>query len=93
MDPNLIAAIAALHDVGGTHPNAELVNHLSLCGHIARHQGVTPKDVEGHDFALLVLASKLTPYAEAALKLAADVPDLIDMRPRARLAAARPYLP
>jgi hypothetical protein len=93
MNPNLFASIAALHDLSGTNPNDELMNHLSLCGHIARNQGVTPKGLEGHEFALLALASKLTPYARAALRLAAEVPDLIDMRPRARLAAARPYLP
>jgi hypothetical protein len=93
-------AIVRLHEVAATSPDEALANNLSLVGHQGRRDGVTHADVdalvrtpESRAHTHSVLDYRLTPIAEAALRLACDHPEIADLPARSGRSLARRYLP
>lgn len=95
-------ALAVLADLADAGAADRAGAQFALAGHLARLEGVTDADLDERAaqvpepaLALMrgALAGPLTPLAAAALRLAAERPDLETMSKRDRAAVSRRYLP
>jgi hypothetical protein len=100
-DGTVYYALALLHEVADVNPEQQLMGNLALVGCHGRRDGVTVTDADAEalgpdlaDLARSLLAWRgMPPLAEAALRLAAEHPDIANLPSRPARTIARRYLP